>query len=76
MKVSQSDCSSVSLVLPNSSVGKVRRVVPREDYSIGIAVVLASVTDNGSLRPAPALSLYSNAAAVASAFGFAAYALY
>ena len=76
MEVFQSGCSSVSLELPDSSDGTPRQVLHREHYSIDIAVVLASVTDNGSPVPASAQFLYGNAAAVALAFVFAAYTLF
>ena len=67
-EVSPSDCSSVSLIPLNSSNETPPQVLPREDYSIDIAVVLASMTDSGSPCPASVLFLYGSAAAVASAF--------
>lgn len=76
MVVFRSGCSSVSLELPDFSNGTTRQVLPREDCSKDIIVVLASVT--GSHRPclASVIFLYGNAAAEASASVFAAYTLF
>lgn len=76
MEVSRSGCSSVSLELPDFSNGTTRQVLPREDYSKDIVVVLASVTGSDHPCLASVIFLYGNAAAEASASVFAAYTLF